>query len=183
VKKVIAHPDVDHRRLRRNRLHRRVRINAGQRCGESVIRSADRACTSIVVLDVFNQPRDSVVSIGALIYLCFVVMGHDGPAHDELALRLISTANILVDEDVAAARQFRTSPNNALRCGSVHSIRSAIEQKRQRVFCVGGSQNNRVQPDAVTHRDHHFLARVGAESVVHGLPDPGESLPSGTLAD
>ena len=95
MEEVVAHPDVDHGRLRRNGFHGRMRIDAGFHRKESGIAGADESGAAVVAGDVFEQPVDGVVGVGAFVYGLGIAMVGFGAAHHELAFALEAAANVL----------------------------------------------------------------------------------------
>ena len=55
-----------------------------------------------VVWDVFEKPVDGVTGVGGFIDVVLGGVGDNGAVHDELAFGFVATADVGVDEDVAA---------------------------------------------------------------------------------
>ena len=105
VEEVIAHPCIDHRRLRRDGLHGGVRINAGRHGQKAWIAGADESRAPVVALHILQQPCHRVVCVCTLVRSLSASMVSQRSAHDELALALVAAANILRNIEVAVASQ------------------------------------------------------------------------------
>ena len=115
VEEVVAPPDVRHRRLRADRLHRRMRIDPGHHRKKPRIAHTQHAHLAGVIRHILQQPVDGVARVGRLIDIVLRLVLHDRPVHHERAARAIASANVLVDEDVAARRQLRLRNGHGIR--------------------------------------------------------------------
>ena len=101
--KIVAHEPIGDGRLRRNGLHRRVRIRNGRRGIKPGIRNAENPDAAIVVGHVFEQPVHRVVGITAFIGCVsglFWVVRAD--VH-EVAFAHVAPANVLENQNIAFA--------------------------------------------------------------------------------
>ncbi len=99
---VVAIADVAHGSLRRNGLERRMGIHQAIGGIKAGVRNAPHAGAAVVARNVFHQPVDGVVSVGAFVRIgraCEMGLMH-GNIH-ECAFGEITPADILVDEDEA----------------------------------------------------------------------------------
>ncbi len=176
MKPVIAHPAIDHRIHGYGYLESGVRIDERHERLESVIRDPDGAHLAVAFRHVFHQPVDGVVSIGGVIHGSRILGPVHGAIHDVISLGAILAAHILDDPDVAILENHVGRVVIALQRGPQVT---ALRVDHQRLGVIGrareqhagmrrtlGYQNDRVQFDAVTHRDHHV-----AEHVVEGIAD------------
>src|SRR5207237_244594 len=97
-----------------------------------------------------------------------VVVG-ERAAHYKFTFALESPANVLAHVDVSVASQLRPGAEKERARGAVHTVRRALDEKRQRLSDVGRLENHRVQLDAVAHGDHDFGALVVVEHMMDGL--------------
>ena len=67
MEEIVAHPDVDHGGLRRDGFHGGMRIDAGGYGEKSGIGDAEDADAAVVVGNVFEEPGDGVVGVGAFV--------------------------------------------------------------------------------------------------------------------
>src|ERR1019366_9516108 len=167
VKEVIAHPNIDHRRLRRDGFDCRMRIHAGHYRQKSGIAGADKSGAPVIALYVFKQPIYGVVSISALVDCLTILMIGQCAAHDELAFALKTAANVLAHVDVAVARQLGAAAEERGAIGAVDAVRSALNEEWQRRVDVRRFENDGVQFDTIAHGNHDFAALV----IVKGVMD------------
>ena len=166
VEEVVAHPHVDHGRLRGNSLHRRMRVDARHHGQKSRIAGAHKSRPPVVPRHVLEQPGHGVVGVGALVDGFGVLVVGQSPAHDELTLALVPPANVLGHEDVALARQLRAAAGERRAVEAVHAVRGSLNQEGKRRGHVGRLQNYRMQRHTVAHRDHDLRALVVVKQVM-----------------
>src|SRR5262245_1651886 len=109
MEEVVAEPGVGHRRLRRQGLKRRMRLQQRDGSQPSGVRDAENPHAPVVVLDVFDQPVDRVVSIRSLVYGLLVAPVARRAIHSELAFGPEFPANVLKGEDVTVRYQLLVS--------------------------------------------------------------------------
>ncbi len=167
MKEVVAHPNVDHGRLRRNGFDGGVGIDARHHGEKARIACADYAYAAIVAGNIFEHPGDSVVGVGAFVDGFRIRVIGERAHHDEFALALVAAANVLADEDVALASELGTLRNDGPGVLIFHAVGRAIEENGQRCGDIGGFENHHVELDAVAHRNHGFSAHVIVEDMAH----------------
>ncbi len=164
VEGVVTDPGVDHRRLRRHGLERRVRIDLGHQGGEAQIGRADHADLAVRFRRVLHQPVDGVVGVGRLVDLGSVAAGADDrPRHDEVTFGFIHAANILVDADIAVIDELgvhgRQDLGDLVALVAGGGVLGIIGRARQQDRAVPGAlleDDDGVELHAVAHRDHDF---------------------------
>ena len=102
---VVAMKPVRDRRLRRDGFDCRMTIDAGHRGVKARIRNAVDADPAVVVRHVLNQPIDGVVGVGGLVDLLAGLVGNVRPHVFVLAFAHVAPAHVLIDKDVAFARE------------------------------------------------------------------------------
>ena len=122
MKKVITHPSIRHRSLRRDGFDRRVWVDAGYTREPSRIRDPHHAYLPAVVGKVLDQPFDGVVGVSRLIGP-FVARVMLGAIHDEQSFGAVPPADILGHEDVAVLGQLEICAGQGVApkrpCGTV----------------------------------------------------------------
>jgi hypothetical protein len=87
-------------RLGRNRFQCGVRIDGSGGRIESWIRYSPLADLAVVIWNVFQEPFDRIIGVGALICIGIILLVCNVRSHmNELAFRHESAAHILIDED------------------------------------------------------------------------------------
>src|ERR1700722_190771 len=157
VEEVVAHPDVDHGGLRRDGFYRGMRIDAGGLCEETGIGDAEDADAAGVVGNIFDEPGDGVVGVGAFVDQLGIFVVDHGAGHDESAFGFIAAANIFEDEDVAVFDEFGVAGVDAVGVGFVDPVGSTFHQDRQRSGGIFGREDYGVEFYAVANGDHHFF--------------------------
>src|SRR5512136_1733971 len=100
--KSVANEPFGNRSLRGTGFESRMGVNRCHRRIKSGVRDAPDAHSSIVMRSIFHQPLDGVVSVGALVDVLRPLLYRNVGTHvDELSLRFVPPADILIHEDVA----------------------------------------------------------------------------------
>ncbi len=161
---VISHEKIGHGSLRRSRLQRGMRVNDARRREKSGIGNSPDAGVAVVVGHVLEQPFNGVVEIAGIIDILLRLFVVDVRPHfDERSFRHITSAHILVDENVSRLVEVRRRPKlfavqvDAIRA---HAVRGSIDQKRVGAGRIFRNINGRKQMHAVAHRDSVFVFRI-----------------------
>src|SRR5262245_41137047 len=102
--KIIADPHIRRRGLLNGSLERRMLIEHAHYSQPRAVARARHTDAPVIIWDIFEQPIDRVVRVGAFIDSVLVLRIARLPEHDELPLGLEPPANILRDDDVAVGR-------------------------------------------------------------------------------
>ena len=97
---VVTEELIGRRRLRRDRLEGRMRLQHTHDREPPAVGDAEHADAAVIVGNVFEQPVDRVVGVGPFINRLGIATIPRRPVHDELSLRLVAAADVLEDEDV-----------------------------------------------------------------------------------
>ena len=167
VEPVVAHPAVDHRAFRCGHLQRRMRVRQRHHHGEPLVRGAKHADAAVGFRDVLHQPVDGVVGVGRMVDLGVVERSHQRPRDHVVALRAVFPTDILEHADVAALHEhlvaLRQDVEHVRRshaAGAPVGIVGRARQQDRRVVRTLRHHDDRVQLDAVAHRDHHLALDV-----------------------
>ena len=153
---VVVHPLIDGRGLLADRLQRRVRMQKGKRGCQAIVRNTVHPDFAVVVGNILQQPFDRVVGVGSLVG-GFRIVEIDPGGQIELAFGFEASPQVLDDEDVAILRKFFERGGHLLQRFLRNPVRRAAEENGQRTLLVHGSENCRLQADAIAHRNHNFL--------------------------
>src|SRR5215510_1448280 len=143
-----------------------MRFEQRDRGQPSGIRHAEDTHTPVVVLDVLDQPADRVVSVRGLVNRLRIVLVARWTIHPELAFGFIFPANVLKSEDVTVRDQLFVSERQRAGDSGSSAVWRALKQYRQLLLRVFRNADDRVELDAVAHRDHRF---DGLELYLFGL--------------
>ena len=163
VVEVVADEHVGGRGLRAHGAKRGMRTQHAHRRGPSVVADAQHAHAPIVLRRVLEQPLDGVPGVGA--FIDGLRRGIHRPRrtlHDERALALVATANVLEHEDIALFREIRVARGKPFR-RTGHAVRRALEEEGQRRLGVRRPEDLDVELESVTHGDvgGRMLVRSG----------------------
>src|SRR3984957_3039087 len=157
VEEVVAHPHVDHGGLGRDGFYGGVRVDASGLREKSGIGNAEDPDTAGVVGNVFDEPRNGVVGVGAFVNQFGIFVIDHGPGHNESAFGFVAAANIFENEDVAVLDQLGVASVDAVGVGFVDAVRSAFHEDGEWVGGVFGGEDHGMEFDAVAHGDHDFF--------------------------
>ena len=158
---VVAEPHVRRRRLRHDGLQSRVRVEHRHDREPRAVAGARDADPSIVTGYVGEEPFDGVVGIGALVDALRVLALARLPEHDEGSLRVESSSNVLHRDEEALGGEFGERCRDAHRVQVAGAIGRSQQQNRQRATRGLWRVHLRVEPLAVTHRNHRIAGRQG----------------------
>ena len=162
MEEVVAHPRVGHRRLRRDRLERGMRIHAGDPREPPRIRHAHHADLAAVVRHVLHQPVDRVPGVGRLVHALRVLRVVQRAVHDEQTIGAVAAAHVLGHEDVAVLGELLVRHRELRGAeGARGAVRSANEHDRERRGHGLRHERHREQLHAVTDGDRQFAAFKG----------------------
>ena len=142
-----------------------MRVDARHHGQEARITGSHHSDPSVVASDVLDEPLDRVVGVGALVCCVPILVISERAHHHEVALALVSSANIFGDIDVAVARQLRALAEERRAAGSIHTVWRALHQDRERRGDVCRLQNHCMKLDPIAHRDHCFAAHIIVKDV------------------
>ena len=158
MKEIVAEEDVAHASLFGHRFYRGMRVDHAHGDQKTVVGNTVQADPAVIVRNIFNQPIDGVVGVGAFIHAFRVGGIVDGPQHDEFSFGGVAAANVLEHEDITVGHHrivARQHPTVAVvRTGD--SIGSAFEENGKWLGGVPGRVDFGVKADAIAHRDHNF---------------------------
>ena len=106
VVRVVTHIKVRYGGLRRTRFQRRMRVRHPSRHIKSRIRNPVNSSFAVVVGNIFQEPGDRVVRVGAFVdilrpFFCILMRRH----FDERAFALKAAANVLVNKNEAVRNE------------------------------------------------------------------------------
>src|ERR1039458_135119 len=133
-------------------------VAQGHYCSPTCIRRTEDPNTSIVVRNVFQQPIDGVISIGAVIGSLRILTPARGLIHDKLPFRPKTATYILKHENVSVDHQLVISlrfDDPLVRIWD--SIRAAGKKERQGLVLIFRNHDYGLQTCTVAHRYHHFI--------------------------
>ena len=146
-----------------------MRIDTGLHGEEAIVGSADDADAAVIIGNIFQQPGDGIEGVSAFVHLSGSGGGrgmvNHGAHHDELALGLVTAANIFQNKNVATAREFGALLVDGVGGVAGNSVRSAVENKGQGFAIIGRPKNHGVKFQAIAHGNHGLLALVRAKTV------------------
>ena len=141
VEEIVADPDVDHGRLRRDGFDGGVGIDARHHGEKAVVTGADNADAAVVAGHVFEEPGDGVVCVGAFVDGGGIAVIGERAHHDEFALALVAAANVFADEDVTVAGQLGATHEEGLAVLIFDAVGRALDENGQRRGNVGGFED------------------------------------------
>ena len=170
VKPVVALPSVHHRIHRDRNFQRRMRIDERHQRKESVVRDAEDPDLAVALRDVLHQPVNRVVGVGRVIDGRRIQRSVQRTVHHVVPLGSMLAPNVLHDADVPAVHDdvggvvvaAEDWPKmRALRVARQHvGVVRRARQENGRPLRAPGHEDDRVQLDAVAHRDHHVALGV-----------------------
>ena len=167
VEPVVAHPAVDHRALGHGGLERRMRIDERHDDGEALVGAADHADAAVRLGHVLHKPVDRVVGVGGVIdaCCCSAVRAAGASSRTRLPTR-ISRAR---PGRRGCSRRRQTARRTAAAprpCSgdavALRARRRVVRRPREqdgRVARALRHDDDRVELDAVAHRDHDVALR------------------------
>ena len=174
VEEVVAHPRVDHRRLRAHGLERGMRLDHGGVDEKAGIRDAEHADLPVGLRHVGEEPLERVPRVGGFVDALRVATIAWRAVHDELARRLVLAADVLEDEHVAVGHQLLEGDHDVLGAApSFGAVGGAREQDGERTARVLRHEDHREELDAVAHRDAQVAAIEARREVGVGTARAG----------
>ncbi len=177
---VVAQIVVGQRSLRRRGFQRRVRIDKGGGGVKTGVGNAVYSDPAVIVRNVFQEPFDGVIRVGALVNVGRPFLVLDIRCHPlEIALRHEPASNILVDEDIAffcecGVRTKRPETRRPIRAGAV---RRAYHQDRILLGRVRWTVDRGVEFNAVAHGNLVFRFGVIGSVLARTLCDDNRGNP------
>ena len=140
-----------------------MRIDQRHDDGESFIRASQHADFAIGFRHIFHEPLDGIVCVGRVIHHARIERTSQRPGHYVFSFRPILAANILKYPDVPVRSEhliaFRQNGKHARRLSSFRTSGGVVRcagHDHRRVPGAFRNNDDRMQLDAVAHRNHDF---------------------------
>ena len=167
MKKIIAHPGITHRGLRRSGFQGGMRFNQCHHRCPAAIRNSEHAHAPIIVADIFEQPVNRVVCIRRFVYRFGIIfIFAQRTIHHEFAFGFIASANVLKNKNVTVFDEFFLRGIEVFALMIINAIGRAIHQERQRLSHIFRRENHRMQFGSIAHQNHHLSFFEGDYTLV-----------------